>query len=131
VSPAALITGANGGIGRATCATSETVGYFVNATDRAAQPAFAGTFVTLDLRALPNAPDVEESILHSVRNVFDGRASRGCINNAALQALAHTEQTTNGAFQKTWNVNVVAPMILIRHSAAAAAAGIRGHRREH
>lgn len=112
--PAALITGANGGIGTALCNAFADAGYHVIATDLAPKTDLPYPYFPLDLADLPHAPKLQTSFRQQVEAETESRGLRVCVNNAAVQILGHLEQIEDDAFQRTLDVNLFAPLILAR-----------------
>lgn len=115
---AALITGANGGIGQALCMAFADVGYRVIATDLAQQCAqhssLPNAYISLDLAALPRNPDLQSDFLQRLTRQLDGCLLHVCVNNAAVQILGQLEDIADADFQHTLDVNLFAPLVLSR-----------------
>lgn len=112
--PAALITGANGGIGEALCDAFADAGYRVIATDLAGHGTGRCAYIPLDLSALPRNSFLQQDFLHRVTTALEDSPLRVCVNNAATQILAHLDQVADDDFQRTFDVNVFAPLVLAR-----------------
>jgi NAD(P)-dependent dehydrogenase (short-subunit alcohol dehydrogenase family) len=111
---AALITGANGGIGAALCAAFANAGYHVIATDHCADTRLPYAYLPLDLSALPRNSSLQDDVLKWVRHALHDHPLRVCVNNAAVQLRGHLEEIEDGEFQRTFDVNVFAPLVLAR-----------------
>jgi NAD(P)-dependent dehydrogenase (short-subunit alcohol dehydrogenase family) len=111
---AALITGANGGIGQALCAAFADAGYRIIATDVARDSALPHTYIPLDLSELPRNPELQSAFLRRVTQQLNGCSLHACVNNAAVQILGHLEQIKDAGFQRTFDVNLFAPLVLAR-----------------
>jgi 3-oxoacyl-[acyl-carrier protein] reductase len=119
-----IVTGANGGIGLATCTHLSHEGYQVVAlcrTQKEAQmlpyPAYACDLVnTEDIRA------TFEKI------VADGHELFGLVNNAGIYLAKAWDEISEENFAQTFNINVTAPFILSRlfaqHLIARTQAGV-------
>jgi NAD(P)-dependent dehydrogenase (short-subunit alcohol dehydrogenase family) len=112
--PAALITGASGGIGRALCAAFQDAGYKVIASDLEDQPSSQYPFVACDLSRLPRNDAAQNAFLSNLMSALQGRPLRVCVNNAAVQLLAPLDRVADADFQKTLDVNLFAPLVLSR-----------------
>lgn len=107
---AILITGANGGIGKALCHTFMEAGYFVIATDIEKQKCQCDTYLELNLADLVN--NQQQSFHKKVIDLLNNIELKGLINNAAIQKLGSVEQISTQEFIETLNINVTAPLIL-------------------
>jgi NAD(P)-dependent dehydrogenase (short-subunit alcohol dehydrogenase family) len=112
--PAALITGAAGGIGQALCEEFADAGYQVIASDLAAQPSSPYTDLPLDLAALPGDDALQQDVLRRLDAALDGAPLKVCVNNAAVQILGQLPEVRDQDFQRTVAVNVFAPLVLAR-----------------
>jgi NAD(P)-dependent dehydrogenase (short-subunit alcohol dehydrogenase family) len=115
---AALITGANGGIGQALCAAFADAGYRVIATDVAQQYAqhspLLHAYIPLDLAVLPRNPELQSDFLQRLIQQLDGCLLHVCVNNAAVQIIGALSEIADQDFQRTFDVNVFAPLVLAR-----------------
>lgn len=110
----ALITGATGGIGRATAVALIEQGWDVYATDlRAGDLPASARFIPADL-ADPHAP--ERIVTQALQSA--GRLDL-LVNNAAAQAIGPITRVDAQTIDRLMAVNVRAPMLLIRHAAEA------------
>ena len=112
----ALVTGASGGIGRVLARTFNAAGYDIIATDITTQPAglHCAHYIQADL-----ARTVEEEVYAAetfdrIRQCLNGHNLKVLINNAAVQILGGAENVTRQDWQKTLNVNLLAPFLLIQ-----------------
>lgn len=111
-----LITGANGGIGRALCAAFREAGWYVIATDKQPSPQVAcDRYVSADLSRLGADSAYREDSLSRIRACFPDSGTLGAlINNAALQVVAPIERLSADDWLNTCGVNVVAPFLLVQ-----------------
>ncbi len=109
--PCIIITGANGGIGQALVTAFTHAGYAVMATS--GSPKADGLdceyFIQADLDRTVRDADYGEKIFAEIRKAIKKRPLKGLINNAAVQILAKVEELDRAAWQKTLNVNLLAP----------------------
>lgn len=114
--PVAIITGAAGGIGKALCETFKAEGYFVVGTVRSIpeDTAFYDAAIALDLEYLATDPDCAAAFKHDVISAIGTRTIKAIINNAAIQILGKTEDLTAADMTKSFNVNTLAPFIMIQ-----------------
>ncbi len=110
----ALITGANGGIGRALCEEFRSKGYRVVGTDITPSEDGADSFVVADLNRFTGDAEYRGQILKEIRRAIDSDALEALVNNAAVQFLGSCEAITVEDFQSTLNVNLLAPFLLIQ-----------------
>jgi 3-oxoacyl-[acyl-carrier protein] reductase len=122
---ACVITGASGGIGRATAlalagegASLLLVGRREDVLEEAARAAGGRAEVlALDI----TAPDAGECILEACREHY-GRID-ALVNNAGTSAVRTLEELTDEEWQEQWELHVMAPMRLMRSFAPAMAEG--------
>jgi NAD(P)-dependent dehydrogenase (short-subunit alcohol dehydrogenase family) len=110
-----LITGANGGIGRALCEEFSGAGSKVLATDvHPSADVKCDHYLSLDLAAFVDDEAIREGFRQELVELLnDGRLS-ALVNNAALQVLNPFERVSGEDLRKTLDVNVVAPFLLIQ-----------------
>ena len=111
---AILITGASGGIGSSICKTFYDDGYFVIATDIEDNDVFSDKFLSLDLLNLSNSKDSRSEIRQNLEDILNNKELAGIINNAAIQLTDDIENIDLDDFQKTLDINLKAPLILIQ-----------------
>lgn len=123
----AFITGANGGIGMALCHAFSCEGYRVIASDLlpASRDLVCDAFIQLDLDKVCRDPDVRSAAIAAIYNATNGASLNVVINNAALQVVKSVEQLTVDDWAATFNVNTLAPFLLVQglSSGLAAAKG--------
>ena len=107
---AILITGANGGIGKALCSSFMEAEYFVIATDIEKPKCQCDAYVELNLADL--ASNHKQNFYENVIDLLKNLELKGLINNAAIQKLGSVEQIAIKEFTETLNINVSAPLIL-------------------
>ena len=112
IRPAAIITGAAGGIGHALCTTFHAAGYYVVGTDRQSCKVPKGAFVRLDLDEYVCRQTIRAEAGKEFARAIGKRALACLVNNAALQVVRPIEQLTVDDWQKTININVIAPFLL-------------------
>lgn len=108
-----IITGSNGGIGKALANTFLASGYGVIAIDKTTTHDEGGleSFIQVDLQKTVVDEDYATEIFSKILNVLDGRPLKGLINNAAVQILGNIEELDRSAWQTTLDVNLSAPFI--------------------
>ena len=109
-----LITGANGGIGKALCKTFVEAGYFVIASDKVAGDCVCDIFIQADIEALSSNSEYRNDILAKVREYLNNQGLFGLINNAAIQILGRTEEIQIEHWRQTLDINLIAPFLLIQ-----------------
>lgn len=111
----ALITGANGGIGKALCKTFTEEGYHVIATDVHEKPAESLTFsqyVSIDLNKLVENEAYATAKASEIKSFLPNDELHALINNAAIQILGGVDSLTRSDWNQTLNVNLQAPFLL-------------------
>ena len=114
---AVLITGASGGIGKALCATFYDAGYKVIATSRSSKGIDTSkySFISVSLEDLVLEDKVLNKFKKDVLNKLEGNRLTTIVNNAAVQILGGTSELTAKDFQHSFNVNTLAPFLLIQN----------------
>lgn len=107
----ALITGANGGIGKALVTCFAENGFSVIATDITDFTVDAQNIVNvkIDLEQLVQDEVYASSLLDRVNKITEGDGITALVNNAAIQILGSVKNVTRQDWQKSMNVNVSAP----------------------
>ncbi|WP_417225857.1 SDR family NAD(P)-dependent oxidoreductase [Amphritea sp.] len=115
--PWVLITGANGGIGKALVSEFCEEGYNVLATD-ISQVNYVSknnvAFLPLDLQEFVVNEEYANSFAKQVSQITDSTGLTALVNNAAVQILNRTEDFTREKWQKSFDVNLSAPFFLIQ-----------------
>lgn len=112
-----LITGANGGVGRALVKKFLASGYSVIATDihnTSGNSGDAVEYFPLDLERYVIDENYANSFNGKINSVVRGSGLSALINTAALQLLGPAQELTREQWAKTMNVNVTAPFFLIQ-----------------
>lgn len=111
----ALVTGANGGIGKAICEEFSANGYRVLATDCQPQPITdlaCSHYLPLDLQTFVQDETVAERFLKEVKTLVKDGELQALINNAAIQILGGVDSLTRHDWQTTLDINLSAPFLL-------------------
>jgi NAD(P)-dependent dehydrogenase (short-subunit alcohol dehydrogenase family) len=113
---AVLVTGANGDIGKSLCKLLGDAGYYVIATDtgRQAGGCRCDVFVGADLEQLVLDESFINDFRDSVADGISGRKLKGLVNNAAVQKLSGLDGIELTDFRTSLDVNVTAPMLLVK-----------------
>ena len=106
--PAAIVTGANGGVGTAVCRSLEDRGYRVLGVDRMETYGAADGEFAFDLRDLSEAPERTEPALAKIEASLEGELNL-LVNNAAVQITKPIEAMTLDDWMETLRVNLLAP----------------------
>lgn len=113
----ALITGANGGIGRALCRVFSEAGYRVIGMDRvglaAAHDVPGVHSLTQDIRVFAFDTPARTAAFGVLREAIGGTLDV-LVNNAATQRLAPTDRITVEEVEDTLQTNVIAPLMLVQ-----------------
>lgn len=109
----ALITGANGGIGRALVETFRGAGYRVIGTDREAMADHCDCddFLVADVRTTVEDPAYRRRTFDELRRRVEDRGLDALINNAAAQILGSVEELKVEDWTATLNTNLLAPFL--------------------
>lgn len=110
-----LITGAEGGIGRALCKEYKKAGYRVIASDRNPDNGVVcDKFLQFDLSLFTRDNDYKKKTIDDIVAVLGDDGLTVLINNAAIQILNDTEHATVEDWHLTLDTNLIAPFILIQ-----------------
>lgn len=110
-----LITGANGGIGKALVDSFRKEGYVVIATDLAAEKEVDCDFyIEQDLSELVSNEEKFNEFLLRVKCISRQHPLKSIINNAAVQILGDINSINLEKMQSTLNVNLLAPFLIIK-----------------
>ena len=110
----ALITGANGGIGKAIVKSFADEGYKVIATDITDAEVIDDNITNLkiDLEKIVSDEAYGDKFRDIVLDITSGNGLHSLINNAAVQILGSTKDVSRRAWQTSMNVNLSAPFFL-------------------
>jgi NAD(P)-dependent dehydrogenase (short-subunit alcohol dehydrogenase family) len=115
----ALITGVAGTIGAATARRFKTAGYRVCGLDVVEIGDSAVELpLRVDLDAFVRDEAVRDSTISRVREWLAGASLHALVNNAAHQVVSTAHPIGVDALQTSYNVNVIAPYLLVAHLAA-------------
>lgn len=110
----ALVTGANGGIGKALATCFADNGYSVIATDitdfTVTAPNITNLKIDLEQIALDEA--YSQSLQKKVMDITSGAGLTALVNNAAIQILGSVKEVSRQDWLKSMNVNVSAPFFM-------------------
>ena len=111
--PFALITGTNGGIGRALVRAFHASGYAVIATDITTQPEELPCvhYMQADLARIVEDETYAAELFKSIRRCLNGHGLKVLINNAAIQILGGADNLTRQDWRQTLDVNLLAPFL--------------------
>lgn len=113
----ALITGANGGIGKALVAEFVANGYRVVATDISQMNEEVQdnvVFVALDLQQFVLDESYANTFTNQVNEITESKGLSALVNNAAVQILNTTENLTRADWQTSFDVNLSAPFFMVQ-----------------
>jgi NAD(P)-dependent dehydrogenase (short-subunit alcohol dehydrogenase family) len=112
---AILITGANGGIGKALCKLFHKSGYYVLATDAMpTQQVICDYYIQTDLKQLVAEEKEQDKFKQKIIDSLNKRPLKGLINNAAYQKLDSLRALRLADFRNTLDINVTAPFLLTK-----------------
>ena len=109
-----LVTGANGGIGKAIATCFADNGYSVIATDITEFTVEAENIVNvkLDLEQIVLDENYADAFAAKVDDITAGQGLTSLINNAAIQILGSVKEVTRKDWLTSMNVNVSAPFFM-------------------
>lgn len=112
----ALITGANGGIGKAIVKSFADEGFKVIATDITDAEVIDDnvTNLKIDLEKIVSDEAYADRFRDTVLDITSGNGLHSLINNAAVQILGSAKDISRSAWQTSMNVNLAAPFFLIQ-----------------
>jgi NAD(P)-dependent dehydrogenase (short-subunit alcohol dehydrogenase family) len=112
----ALITGSQGGIGKALVTSFARNGYSVIACDIKPAMVEAASVVNLevDLEKIVIDEHYAEQWQKEIINITAGQGISALINNAAVQILGHSAHITRSDWLMTMNVNLSAPFFMLQ-----------------
>lgn len=111
-----LITGCAGGIGQSLVRCFSSAGYQVIGTDLVLKPDGLDClrYIQGDLDSIANDEQYSANFLSTVKGYTGKNGLHVLINNAATQILGGVESLTRQDWQKTMNVNLLAPFFLTK-----------------
>lgn len=109
-----LITGASGVIGSALVAAFGNAGDLVVGLDIAPASTVLARHVQADLDRMVVDPAYREVVVAELSALTDGSGYSVIVNNAAAQQLGPFETLSDSTWHRTINVNVLAPVMLVR-----------------
>lgn len=110
-----LVTGANGGIGKAICTKFLEEGWAVLGSDiHEVSYSPQISYVSLDLRRFTLDDDYRNHKIEVIRGFFPSGQLDALVNNAALQIVAKVQNLSVSNWQETISVNLIAPFLLIQ-----------------
>lgn len=107
-----LVTGSNGGIGSAIAARMKQIGFFVIGIDNSPDKNNLDEFIISDLNDLVLNENKVEQLTSTIDELSNSHNFYALVNNAAIQILGDIKSIKINDFQKTLNINVIAPFIL-------------------
>jgi NAD(P)-dependent dehydrogenase (short-subunit alcohol dehydrogenase family) len=116
-SPWALITGANGGIGKALVTEFVDSGYRVIATDISTSTEIAHDnviFLQIDLQQFVLSEEYAKQFAQNVADITTNVGISALVNNAAVQILDRCENLSRQQWQNSFNVNLSAPFFMVQ-----------------
>lgn len=111
---AVIITGTNGGIGRALKEKFSAKDYAVIGIGLSADKASCEEYLQVDFDDLANNERLQSQVKDWLSGVLSNYKLKGLINNSAVQILAPLSELGVHSFKSTLNVNVVVPFILAK-----------------
>ena len=112
--PTVLVTGAAGGIGHALVQAFTAKGYSVLAMDRLVQPAQLSCeqYWQTDLGRLVQDDNYRADQLAAIADAVGANGLHTLVNNAAIQVLGGVDTLSMADWQRTLQVNLLAPFAL-------------------
>ncbi len=112
--PWALITGAEGGIGRTLVDRFKESGFRVIGTDLDGGSGRSDVFIPLDLVNLVHQAEAQREFRARVRKIVGVSGLSALVNNAAVQILGSVRELEVTDLSRTLDVNVVAAFVLTK-----------------
>lgn len=108
-----LITGSSGAIGQALMKNFKENGYIVCATDTVQKDnKHIDFFIQQDLNILVNEKKIQADFFNKINKYLDENHLNVIINNAAYQHVSTQHPIETKEFQKSYNINVIAPYLI-------------------
>lgn len=117
IKPWVIITGANGGIGKALVTEFIENGYQVIATDiseRVEIELEKVAFLQIDLQKFVCNEEYAKDFADKVIEITGGIGITALINNAAIQILGNCEYLSRSQWQQSFDVNLSAPFFMVQ-----------------
>ncbi|MET1254652.1 SDR family NAD(P)-dependent oxidoreductase [Aliikangiella maris] len=109
---AVLVTGSNGGIGRAICDELALQGYLVIGCDKSSTKNNLKNFICYDLQKLIDSEIDREKFVALLEEKLSSNQLSALINNAGIQILSSLSELSIEDFQKTLDINLTVPLVL-------------------
>jgi NAD(P)-dependent dehydrogenase (short-subunit alcohol dehydrogenase family) len=109
---AAVVTGSEGGIGKAICRELNREGFIVVGLDRSVRQGAADVTLDIELERFCESAGYRKAQLERIHGALGGHALSALVNNAAHQVVRATERLTARDWESTLRVNVLAPFLL-------------------
>ncbi|WP_286695556.1 SDR family NAD(P)-dependent oxidoreductase [Spongiibacter sp. UBA1325] len=109
---AVLITGTNGGVGRALKYKFSTEGYAVIGVDKDEDFAGCDHFIKSDFIELAACQKSQARLIEELSGTISAYQLEGVVNNSALQIIKAVEELTVLDIQKSLSVNLIAPFVI-------------------
>ncbi|MEP2494225.1 MAG: SDR family oxidoreductase [Parasphingorhabdus sp.] len=111
--PAALVTGSNGGIGKAIVSALHEAGWFVIGMDRNPHShSKCDEFIHYDLADCCEEADFQTNCIEKILKAAGDHPIKALVNNAAVQILGSTEEIKPEEWHETLKVNLSAPLLM-------------------
>lgn len=117
IKPWVIITGANGGIGKALVTEFLENGYQVIATDisdRVEIPLEQVAFLQIDLQQFVASEAYAAAFAERVSEITQGAGISALVNNAAIQILGNCQHLSRAQWQNSFDVNLAAPFFMVQ-----------------
>lgn len=120
---AVIVTGSNGGIGAAIKTKFASEGYAVIGIGKSADQQSCDEYIQVDFNELAKNAALQSTFYQNIQIILARYKLKGLINNSAVQIISRMNDLSVSDFQKTLNVNLVAPFILSKLCVELLAAG--------